>query len=295
MGLLGGTQARIATEDEAALVDADALEQAERARSTDSANHLREMSARIDLAATLNELKAVGKQITPRLKAQMLPADVVALRGKYAQREAAIKGAAPSAPVDEAARAAAKAQRAAARAAAAAAAAAQRAASSSSPVPTSPLASPLSSPQRPRAPPQPEEEEEEAAEEPLTVDAELAAAAADWAADLANASSEWYANAVGSANAAQAAIAASAAAAAKLSREAAAKLPNAKLPNQGDLDAVLSGVPHLGKALAAAQATFADSLKQAMPGGQAQPAAAASDSPKSPPRQPAAWAGQRLQ
>lgn len=128
------------------------------------------------------------------------------------------------------------------------------------------------------------------AEEALTVDAELAAAAAEWAADLANASSSWYANAVDSANAAQAAIAASAAAAAKLSREAAA---NAKLPGQGDLQAVLSGVPDLSKALAAAQASIADSLKQAMPGGvqQAQPAAAAT--PTSPPRQPAAWAGQR--
>lgn len=91
MGLLGGTQARIATEDEAALVDADALEQAERAKAVESANHLREMSARIDLATTLADLKAVGKQITPKLKAQMFPADVGALRAKYAARETAIK------------------------------------------------------------------------------------------------------------------------------------------------------------------------------------------------------------
>jgi hypothetical protein len=99
MGLLGDTQARITTEDEAALVDADALEQAERAKATESATHLREMSARIDLAPTLSELKAVGKQITPKLKAQMLPADVAALRAKYAAREAAIKATAPT--VDE--------------------------------------------------------------------------------------------------------------------------------------------------------------------------------------------------
>lgn len=97
MGLLGGTQARIATEDEAAAKDADALEQAERAKAVESANHLRELSARIDLAVTLDALKAVGKQITPKLKAQMLPADVVALRAKYGQRESSIKaGGTPS-------------------------------------------------------------------------------------------------------------------------------------------------------------------------------------------------------
>lgn len=91
MGLLGGTQAHIATEDEAAIVDADVLEQAERAKAVESANILREMSARINLAKTVEELKAVGKQITPKLKAQMFPADVAALRKTYGEREAAIK------------------------------------------------------------------------------------------------------------------------------------------------------------------------------------------------------------
>jgi hypothetical protein len=86
MGLLGGTQARIVTEDEAALVDADALEQAERSKAVESANHLREMSARIDLAVTLADLKGLGKQITPKLKSQMFPADVATLRANHAPR-----------------------------------------------------------------------------------------------------------------------------------------------------------------------------------------------------------------
>lgn len=96
MGLLGGTQARIATEDEAAAVDAEAMEQAERSKAHTSANRLREMSAKIDLATTLDALKAVGKEITPKLKAQMLPADVAALRTKYGNREAAIKSGVPT-------------------------------------------------------------------------------------------------------------------------------------------------------------------------------------------------------
>jgi hypothetical protein len=98
MGLLGGTQARIVTEDEAAAVDAEAMEHAERSKATTSANHLRELSAKIDLATTLDGLKAVGKQITTKVKAQMVPADVAALRSKYAQREASIKtGTTPTA------------------------------------------------------------------------------------------------------------------------------------------------------------------------------------------------------
>jgi hypothetical protein len=35
------------------------------------------------LCATQDELKAIGKEITPKLKAQMLPADVAAMREKY--------------------------------------------------------------------------------------------------------------------------------------------------------------------------------------------------------------------
>lgn len=100
MGLLGGTQAHIATEDEVAGVDAEALEQSERAKAALSATHLREMSARIDLAGTLADLKTLGKSITPRLKSEMTPADVATLRTKYHQREAALKGLQENAALD---------------------------------------------------------------------------------------------------------------------------------------------------------------------------------------------------
>jgi hypothetical protein len=91
MGLLGGTQARIASEDETAVTDAEALERDERERGVKSKDLLRTMSAKIDLAPTTADLKVVGKEITPKLKAQMLPADVAALREHYLQRETAIK------------------------------------------------------------------------------------------------------------------------------------------------------------------------------------------------------------
>lgn len=91
MGLLGGTQARIASEDETAEVDADALEREEREKAAQSKDLLRTMAAKVDLAVTVAELKAVGKEITPKLKAQMLPGDVAALRQKYLERETAIK------------------------------------------------------------------------------------------------------------------------------------------------------------------------------------------------------------
>lgn len=96
MGLLGGTQAHIVTEDEAAAVDIEAMEQAERSKLVASANHLREFSGRIDLAPTLDDLKVIGKQITPKLKAQMLPADVAKLREKYLSRETSIKTGLPT-------------------------------------------------------------------------------------------------------------------------------------------------------------------------------------------------------
>jgi hypothetical protein len=98
VGLLGGTQAQIATEDEASTVDAEVLERQERERASESADVLRRMSARIDLAPTVEDLKAIGKEITPKLKASMLPADVVRLRAKYAERDASLKSGVPAKP-----------------------------------------------------------------------------------------------------------------------------------------------------------------------------------------------------
>ena len=87
LSLLGEKQARMPTDDETAGMDAEALAEQEKERASKSADHLRQFSARLDLANTQEELRAIGKEITPQLKAQMLPVDVAALRERYQERE----------------------------------------------------------------------------------------------------------------------------------------------------------------------------------------------------------------
>lgn len=85
--LLGASQAQIESLEATAVKDADqiAIEDAQRAEH--SGNLLREWSAKINLAESHDALKTIGKLITPQLKAQMLPADVQALRETYQARE----------------------------------------------------------------------------------------------------------------------------------------------------------------------------------------------------------------
>lgn len=85
--LLGGVQAKVATSDETAANDAEAMADAERGRVEMSAKLLREFKARIDLADGAAALKEIGKSITPQIKSQMLPADVAELRDYYQARE----------------------------------------------------------------------------------------------------------------------------------------------------------------------------------------------------------------
>lgn len=94
LGLLGETQAHMATGDESASVDAEVFGQQEREREAKSREHLRQFSARIDLAANAKDLKEIGKEITKEKKAEMLPADVAALREHYQTREAALSAGA---------------------------------------------------------------------------------------------------------------------------------------------------------------------------------------------------------
>jgi len=94
LGLLGKDQAQVGTIDETAAQDAEALSQAESTKATDSAALLLEVSSKIGLAKDGKSLKAVGAEITPQLKARMLPADVSTLRERYQEREQAVKAAA---------------------------------------------------------------------------------------------------------------------------------------------------------------------------------------------------------
>lgn len=86
--LLGETQAKMASADEAAAKDAEALIDQERERGEVSTKLLREWSAKVQLANDAKALKEVGKGITPTLKSQMLPSDVASLREVYQAREA---------------------------------------------------------------------------------------------------------------------------------------------------------------------------------------------------------------
>lgn len=90
LGLLGETQASVDTGDESAMKDAEALAAQEQDRAVKSSVHLREFSAKLDLAKTVDDVKKIGKDITTQIKAQMIPSDVASLREKYQAREHSI-------------------------------------------------------------------------------------------------------------------------------------------------------------------------------------------------------------
>lgn len=87
MGLLGGTQAKMATADENASKDAESLADDDKQRGETSKELLDEYSAKIKLTKNPKDLKDIGKLITPELKSNMLPADVASLREAYLDRE----------------------------------------------------------------------------------------------------------------------------------------------------------------------------------------------------------------
>lgn len=92
IGLLGGEQAVMPTEDETAVQDAEALAAEEMARERESNDIVREFAARVNLAKNLEELKVIGKEITPALKKRMLAPHVAELREHYQLREKSLGG-----------------------------------------------------------------------------------------------------------------------------------------------------------------------------------------------------------
>jgi len=92
LGLLGGTQAHVDTTDETAAKDAEAIADQDRQRESDSMLLFEELCAKIMLCATADDLKALGKTITPQLKAKMLPAHVMQMREKYQEKDTALSG-----------------------------------------------------------------------------------------------------------------------------------------------------------------------------------------------------------
>lgn len=87
LGLLGASQAQIASGDETAALDAEALATLEIQRLEDSHRLYKQFVAQIALVKTKDELKNLGKEITPALKSMMTPEDLSTLREKYAEQE----------------------------------------------------------------------------------------------------------------------------------------------------------------------------------------------------------------
>jgi hypothetical protein len=88
--LLGGTQARVPTEDETAATDAVALSDADRAKQERSEQLYRDAAAMFDLAKTPEELEKSSKNVTKDMKSEMVPAHVTQLREKYLERSKAL-------------------------------------------------------------------------------------------------------------------------------------------------------------------------------------------------------------
>lgn len=96
LGLLGADQAQIPTNDETAAQDAEAIMEAERKRVEDSGNILKQMIAQFTLVKSLEDLKKLGKEITPALKSKMTTDDVANMRERYLERERELSGVLPT-------------------------------------------------------------------------------------------------------------------------------------------------------------------------------------------------------
>ena len=90
LGLLGDKQANVELDADVAR-DAEAMAEAEANRAKESAELLSRFSARIALADSAQSLKEVGRDITPQVKARMLPDEVGQLRETYHARELALR------------------------------------------------------------------------------------------------------------------------------------------------------------------------------------------------------------
>lgn len=89
--LLGNVQANIESEEDVAAKDATSLADEEEKRRKFSEKTLKQFIAKMDLCNTIEELAAVGKEITGDLKKKMLPAHVTEMRNKYQSIEQNIK------------------------------------------------------------------------------------------------------------------------------------------------------------------------------------------------------------
>jgi len=83
LGLLGDTQAKIESEEDAGLRDAEHQIDTDQARGITSETTLKDFLARFQLAKTGSELETIGKEITPDLKKRLVATDLVNLRQAF--------------------------------------------------------------------------------------------------------------------------------------------------------------------------------------------------------------------
>lgn len=92
VGLLGGTQAKMDTDDENSGKDSEAIAEADASKVKRSGELLREFSAKFDLAKDADGVGVVGKEITPAIKKEMTTSDLDSLREKFKASEIRVKG-----------------------------------------------------------------------------------------------------------------------------------------------------------------------------------------------------------
>lgn len=91
LGLLGKSQGHISDQDETTLKDSETLAEEEKARIRKSEELVSKYVARIRLCETPQDLEVIGKELTPEIKKEMMPADVTVLRDAYLERQQALK------------------------------------------------------------------------------------------------------------------------------------------------------------------------------------------------------------
>ncbi len=89
--LLGGIQAHIPDDEETSRQDAESLTESEKRRIQESGAMLGKYQARFKLCETLDDLKTIGKELTPEIKREMTASDVADLRESYLEAEKILK------------------------------------------------------------------------------------------------------------------------------------------------------------------------------------------------------------
>lgn len=92
LGLLGDKHARVSTQDETAMRDQEEFERAEQERTARSRNLREEYEARLRLAKTADEVRAIAAELTPAVKSKMVPSDLKALRAAWKSADDRVAG-----------------------------------------------------------------------------------------------------------------------------------------------------------------------------------------------------------